>query len=85
MPPKGSGGKAKANPKDVAVLAPVLVPSTAEFSMELRGGETDRSNTEYLLGLEDALNVIDTASQTKPPKLASRVCVCVIRNNMRLP
>ena len=57
MPPKGSGGKAKAKPKAAAVADPV--PPTAEFSMELRGGETDRSNTEYLLALEDALSVID--------------------------
>ena len=59
MPPKGSGGKAKAKPKAAPVDDGLDAPSVAEFSMELRTGETDRSNTEYLLALEDALNVID--------------------------
>jgi hypothetical protein len=58
MPPKGSGGKAKAKPKAAAVADPA-VPPTADFSLELRGGETDRSNTEYLLVLEDARSAID--------------------------
>ena len=49
-----NAGKAKAKPKAVAVVA-----ATSEFSLELRGGEKGRSNTEYLLVLEDALVVID--------------------------
>ena len=36
-----------------------MAATTSEFSLELRGGETDRSNTDYLLVLEDALAVID--------------------------
>ena len=34
-------------------------PPTAEFSLELRGGEKDCSNTEYLQVLEDDLSGID--------------------------
>ena len=47
-------GQAKAKPLAIAVVA-----ATSEFSLELRGGETNQSNTDYLLVLEDALVVID--------------------------
>ena len=48
--------KGQGQTKAVAVAA-----TTSEFSLELRGGETDRSNTDYLLVLEDALAVIDAS------------------------
>ena len=51
-------GKTKAKPKAAAAAA---TPPTAEFSLELRGGEKDRSNTECLLVLEDALTTIDAS------------------------
>ncbi len=65
MPPKVSGGKGKAKPKAAPVDDSPVAPPTAEFSMKLRGGETDRSNTEYLLALEDALSVIDAHPMLK--------------------
>ena len=54
-------------------MAVGVAATTSEFSLELRGGETDRSNTEYLLVLEDALAVIDANTMfnnmvRKPPR-----------------
>lgn len=40
-------------------MALAMAAVTSEFSLELRGGDTDRSKTDYLLVLEDALAVTD--------------------------
>ena len=42
-------------------MAVAVVAATSEFSLELRGGETDGSNTDDLLVLEDALAVFDAS------------------------
>ena len=54
MPPKGGKSKAKSGAADSVVAIP------ADFSLELRQGEKDRSNTDYLLALEEALATIES-------------------------
>ena len=53
MPPNKIAGKT------TKAKAAAAAPPSAELSLKLRGGEKDRSNTEYPLVLEDALTVID--------------------------
>ena len=55
MAPKGTKKKAAA----AAAPAELAPAAASDFSLELRAGEVDRANSDYLLELEHALDAIN--------------------------